>query len=133
MTQSVLDQIGGEDALRDLVEHFYDLVETLPEGRQILSLHLQNHGLAHTRVEQFNFLSGFMGGQQYYMEKHRHMNVKEIHAHVPIHPEDAENWLKIMDKTLSDLNHAGSHIDRLRATLRRVAMILVNNGEVQGA
>ncbi len=61
------------------------------------------------------------------------MNVKEIHAHVPIHPEDAENWLKIMDKTLSDLNHAGSHIDRLRATLRRVAMILVNNGEVQGA
>lgn len=133
MTQSVLNQIGGEDALRDLVEHFYDLVETLPEGRQILSLHLQNHGLAHTRVEQFNFLSGFMGGQQYYMEKHRHMNVKEIHAHVPIHPEDAENWLKIMDKTLSDLNHAGSHIDRLRATLRRVAMILVNNGEVQGA
>ncbi len=67
MTQTVLDQIGGEDALHDLVEHFYDLVETLPEGRQILSLYLQNHGLAHTRVEQFNFLSGFMGGQQYYM------------------------------------------------------------------
>lgn len=133
MTQTVLDQIGGEDALRELVEHFYDLVETLPEGRQIMSLHLQNHGLAHTRVEQFNFLSGFMGGRQYYMEKHRHMNVKEIHAHVPIHPEDAENWLSIMDKTLNDLNHTGGHIDRLRATLRRVAMILVNNGEVQGA
>ena len=133
MTQSVLDQIGGEDALRELVEHFYDLVEELPEGRQIRSLHLQNHGLNHTRVEQFNFLSGFLGGRQYYMEKHRHMNVKEIHAHVPINPEDAENWLSIMDKALNDLNHAGSHIDRLRATLRRVALILVNSGKVQGA
>ena len=33
MTQTVLDQIGGEDALRELVEHFYDLVEELPEGQ----------------------------------------------------------------------------------------------------
>lgn len=130
---TVLEDIGGEDALRELVEHFYDLVETLPEGKQIMSLHLQNHGLAHTRIEQFNFLSGFMGGRQYYMEKHRHMNVRDIHAHVPIQLEDAENWLAIMDKTLDDLNHKGAHIDRLRATLRRVAIILVNDGEVAGA
>lgn len=130
--KTVLDQIGGEAALRDLVEQFYDLVETLPEGKHILSLHLQNHGLAHTRVEQFNFLSGFMGGRQYYMEKHRHMNVKEIHAHVPIRTQDAENWLTIMDRALSDLDHEGLHIDRLRATLRRVAMILVNDGIVDG-
>lgn len=129
----MLDQIGGEDALRELVGYFYDLVETVPEGRKILSLHLQNHGLAHTRVEQFDFLSGFMGGRQYYMEKHHHMNVREIHAHVPILPEDAENWLSIMDRTLCDLGHAGPHVDRLRATFRRVAMVLVNNGEVAGA
>lgn len=70
---TVLDQIGGETAMRDLVARFYDLVETLPEGEDILSQHLQNHGLSHTRVEQFEFL---------------------------------------------------------RATLRRVAMILVNDGQV---
>ena len=128
---TVLDQIGGEMALHELVEHFYDLVELVPEGAQILSLHLQHHGLTHTRVEQFNFLSGFMGGRQYYMEKHKHMNVKEIHAHIPITTEDAENWLAIMDRALSDLNHEGPHIDRLRKTFRRVAMILVNDGVPQ--
>jgi hemoglobin len=64
------------------------------------------------------------------MEKHKHMNVKDIHAHVPIHIEDAENWLSIMDRTLNDLNHEGPHIERLRLTLRRVAMILVNDGKV---
>ena len=130
---TVLDKIGGETALRELVEHFYDLVESMPEGRQIVSLHLKNHGLAHTRIEQFDFLSGFMGGRQYYMEKHRHMNVRDIHAHVPIRHEDAENWLTIMDRALDDLDHKGNHIERLRATLRRVAMILVNDGEVASA
>ena len=130
MTASVLDQIGGEDALRTLVEHFYDLVESQPEGRQIVNLHMDGHGIAHTRREQFDFMSGFMGGRQYYLEKHRHMNVKEIHAHVPIHPQDAEDWLTLMGRALDDLNHRGAHVDRLRATLRRVALMLVNNGEV---
>ncbi|WP_298917742.1 group II truncated hemoglobin [uncultured Roseobacter sp.] len=133
MTGSVLEQIGGEPALHELVERFYDLVESLPEGAQLRFLHMEGHGLAHTRVEQFNFMSGFMGGRQYYMEKHRHMNVKQIHEHVPIRLEDAENWLAIMDKTLAGLGHAGPHIDRLRATLRRVAMLLVNDGQVAGA
>ena len=127
---SVLDQMGGEDALRDLVETFYDLVETLPEAEQLRVLHMDGHGLAHTRVEQFEFLSGFLGGRQYYMEKHRHMNVKEIHAHVPIRLEDAETWLDVMDKALANVGQAGPHIDRMRATLRRVALILVNDGNV---
>ena len=130
MTESVLDQIGGEGTLRALVEHFYDLIESLPEGRQIVKLHMEGHGIAHTRQEQFNFMSGFLGGRQYYLEKHRHMNVKEIHAHVPIRTQDAEDWLGIMDQALEDLHHHGPHVTRLKATLRRVAMILVNDGRV---
>ena len=131
MTQSVLDQIGGEPALRKLVEYFYDLVERTPEGAQIMRLHMDGHGLRHTREEQFNFMSGFLGGRQYYMEKHRHMNVKDIHAHVPIRIEDAENWLKLMDRALSDLGYTGAHIEKLQQTLRRVAMILVNEEKVE--
>lgn len=130
MTQTVLDHIGGEDGLRVLVERFYDLVETVPEGQQIVHLHMEGHGLAHTRREQFDFMSGFMGGRQYYMEKHKHMNVKEIHAHVPIRLQDAEDWLSIMDRALDELNHSGPMVDRLRQTLRRVALILVNDGQV---
>ncbi|MCO4838828.1 MAG: cyanoglobin [Rhodobacteraceae bacterium] len=130
MTSSALDKLGGEGALRELVEHFYYLVETLPETEQLRVLHMDGHGFAHTRTEQFEFMSGFLGGRQYYMEKHRHMNVKDIHAHVPIRVEDAEVWLQTMDCALSELKHAGAHIDRMKATLRRVAMILVNVGKI---
>jgi hemoglobin len=133
MTKTAIQALGGEDGLRTLVEHFYDLIETLPEGAKIQSLHFQGHGIAQTRIEQFNFLSGFCGGRQYYLEKHRHMNVKEIHAHVPIETKDAEDWLTVMDRALGDLGHEGKEIDRLRQTLRRVALILVNHGEVAGA
>lgn len=124
---SVLDDIGGETRLRDLVEHFYDLIETLPEGSNIRRLHSRHHGLAHTRVEQFNFLSGFMGGRSYYKEIHGHMDVRQIHAHIPVRVEDAENWLAVMDMALKDEGHEGPHIDKLRSVFRRVAMLLVND------
>lgn len=133
MTAVVLDRIGGEEALRDLVEHFYDLVETEPEGAQILRLHLRGHGLQHTRHAQFEFLCGFLGGRQHYVEKHGHMDVRLIHEHVPIRTEDAENWLALMDRALADEGHRGPHIARIPVTLRRVAMILVNDGKVAGA
>ena len=133
MTRTILDQIGGEPGLRELVEHFYDLVESTPEAAPLVNLHLDGHGLAHTREEQFNFMSGFMGGRQYYLEKHRHMNVRQIHAHVPITTANAELWLRMMDRALGDLEHLGPATERLRVTLRKVALMLVNDGKVAGA
>ena len=124
---SMLDDIGGEDALHALVNRFYDLVETLPEGANLRRLHGRGHGIAHARVEQVDFMCGFMGGRQHYRERHGHMDVREIHAHVPIRLQDAENWLTCMDQALQDEGQTGPHIDKLRAVLRRVALILVND------
>ncbi|SHL23369.1 hemoglobin [Roseovarius marisflavi] len=124
---SALDDFGGEARLRELVEAFYDLIETLPEGSNLRRLHARGHGVAHARVEQFNFLSGFMGGRAYYKEKHGHMDVKLMHAHVPIRKADAENWLFCMNKALDDEGHKGPHIDKLRMVFTRVATILINN------
>lgn len=124
---TALDDLGGEDRLRALVEQFYDLIETLPEGSNLRRLHARGHGVAHARVEQFNFLSGFLGGRQFYKEKHSHMDVKLIHAHVPIRQADADNWLACMDKAIEMEGHTGPHIDKMRAVLLRVATILIND------
>ena len=132
MTDTVLDKLGGEAALKTLVEHFYDLVESRPEGAQIVRLHMDGHGIAATRKGQFEFLCGFFGGRQYFKELHGHMNVKLIHEHIPILQKDAEDWLSLMDQALADLGHTGAHVERIRATLRRVALILVNDGAVVG-
>ena len=82
--EPMIDRIGGEEKVHLLVNHFYDLIETLPQGAAIMAMHLKGHGLAHVRPEQFNFLCGFFGGRRYYQERHGHMNLREIHAHVEI-------------------------------------------------
>lgn len=123
---SVFDQMGGATAVRALVERFYDLVETMPEGAQILHLHFRGHGMAHVRSEQFDFLSGFFGGRRIYAERHGHINLREIHAHVPIRIEDAENWLACMARALHDTGVAAPLQAQILATLGRAARMLVN-------
>ncbi|MGB5870998.1 MAG: group II truncated hemoglobin [Albidovulum sp.] len=127
MVRNTLEELGGEVALRALVNHFYDLVETDPRGENLMRLHFRGHGLAHVRDEQFDFLCGFLGGRRYYEEKHGSMEVRLMHAHVPISLEDAESWLALMDQAIADLGHEGAHVDKMRAAFRRVAMILVND------
>ena len=127
MTEALIDKIGGEDALRRLVTRFYDLMETLPEARDLHRLHFRGHGLDHTRVAQVEFMSGFMGGRAYYRERHGHMDLREIHAHVPIQERDAETWLAVWDQALQECGHEGPEIENLRRTVRRAALMLVND------
>ena len=133
MVQRMIDTVGGEAALRKLVNEFYDIVERDPEGETLRQLHLRGHGLAHVRQEQFNFLSGFLGGRAYYREIHGHMDLRQMHAHVPIATKDAEDWLTCMDRALRLNGLEGDEIDRLRGNFRRICMMLVNEGVVAGA
>lgn len=94
--KTVYDQIGGEDAVRRLVDAFYDIVEFEAEGSELLILHLRGHGVAHARIEQVNFLSGFLGRPRYYVEKHGHSNVRHMHEHVDISAAAKDAWLHCM-------------------------------------
>lgn len=123
---STLEDLGGEAALRELVERFYDLVDTDPRGEALKRLHLGGHGLSHARAEQFDFMTGFLGGPRYYAERHGHMDLRQIHAHLAISRAEAEAWLELMNQALTDLGHKGAHVDRMRQTFRRVAEMLLN-------
>jgi len=124
--EPMINRIGGEEQVHLLVNHFYDLIETLPQGRAIMEMHLKGHGLSHVRPEQFNFLCGFFGGRRYYHERHGHMNLREIHAHVEIRQQDAEDWLAVMDQALRETNVAENERGEIMATFRRAALMLVN-------
>jgi hemoglobin len=124
--EPMIDRIGGEPQVKLLVNHFYDLIETLPQGRAIMEMHQRGHGLAHVRPEQFNFLCGFFGGRRYYHELHGHMNLREIHAHVEIRRQDAEDWLAVMDRAMVETGVAEKERGEIMATFRRAALMLVN-------
>ena len=124
--EPMIDRIGGEAQVSLLVNHFYDLIETLPQGATIMAMHQRGHGLSHVRPEQFNFLCGFFGGRRYYHERHGHMNLREIHAHVEIRKQDAEDWLAVMDRAMVETNVAEPERGQIMATFRRAALMLVN-------
>lgn len=124
--EPMIDRIGGEEKVHHLVDHFYDLIETLPQGRTIMEMHLKGHGLSHVRPAQFEFLCGFFGGRRYYHERHGHMNLREIHAHVEIRTQDAEDWLAVMDLAMKDTAVPDDQAAQIMATFRRAALSLVN-------
>jgi hemoglobin len=126
--EPMIDRIGGEPQVHLLVERFYDLIETLPQGAAIMAMHQRGHGLAHVRPEQFDFLCGFFGGRRYYQERHGHMNLREIHAHVEIRARDAEDWLAVMDRAMVDTAVPDTDRATIMATFRRAALMLVNTG-----
>jgi len=122
----MITRIGGEEQVHLLVNHFYDLIESLPQGRAIMEMHLKGHGLSHVRPAQFEFLCGFLGGQRYYQERHGHMNLREIHAHVEIRKADAEDWLAVMDRAMVETGVPERERGEIMPTLRRAALMLVN-------
>jgi hemoglobin len=101
MRKSPYQRLGGEAAVERLVNTFYDIVENDPVGASLMAMHNRGHGLAHARQAQFEFLSGFLGGPQLYLECHRHSNVRRMHAHLAIGSAERDAWLVCMNKALS--------------------------------
>ena len=120
---TLYDQIGGEDALRRLIETFYDIVEFEWDGRELLALHLRGHGVAHSRIEQFNFLSGFLGGPHLYVQKHGHSDVRYMHEHVDISAETRDAWLRCMSAAIDRVGLTFAK-DQLMQPFTKVANML---------
>lgn len=124
--QSLYSQIGGETGVKQLVETFYDLIEQHPEGHAVNLLHLRGHGVAHSRVEQFNFLSGFLGGPNLYAEKYGHSNVRFMHEHVEINAAAKDSWLACMGMAIDEVGYAPELKKELMRNFTVVADLLVN-------
>ncbi len=127
--QSLYDLVGGEAGVLNLVKVFYDIVETNPVGHKLLLLHLRGNGLAHSRVEQFHFLSGFLGGPRLYVEKHGHSNVRTMHEHVEINAESKDIWLQCMDLAIDKVGIGASTKSKLMRNFTAAAERLVNRSD----
>jgi len=94
------DLIGGEDALRRIVDRFYVIMDTDPEAAAIRAMH--GDDLGPIRDKLFDFLSGWLGGPPLYSR--RTGSVCLTHAHAPFAIGDAERdaWLMCMRHALKD-------------------------------
>ena len=89
---------GGEAGCMKLANDFYDMMETLPEAKHILSLHPGS--LIESRRKLGLFLCGYLNGPERYAEEYGPIQLAPAHAHVPIGTPEKDVWLLCMKKAL---------------------------------
>ncbi len=93
--------IGGEAAVRKLVDIFYDYMDTLSEVTEIRQMHAKS--LRASREKLFLFLSGWLGGPDLYIQKYGHPMLRRRHLPFKIGRRERDQWMLCMQKALADM------------------------------
>lgn len=98
---SPYQRLGGEAAVRQLVDRFYELMDTLPEAQTIRALHLND--LSGSSDKLFKFLSGWLGGPQLYTQEYGHPRLRARHMPFPIDEAARDAWMLCMKKAIDEM------------------------------
>jgi len=119
MIPSHYERIGGAEKVRALVHRFYELMDEQPETHGIRKLHPSSlHG---SEEKLFEFLSGWMGGPQLYVEKHGHPMLRARHLPFPIGDSERDQWMLCMKQALQEVVEDAKLRDELIAAFQKVA------------
>ncbi|SMN16585.1 Hemoglobin-like protein HbO [uncultured Candidatus Thioglobus sp.] len=94
------EQLGGESAVKKLVNRFYDLMDQRSDTIELRSMHAKS--LKISREKLFLFLSGWLGGPSLYIEKYGHPKLKARHMPFAITVLERDQWLLCMNQALKD-------------------------------
>jgi len=98
MISSPYQRMGGEAVVRGLVDHFYDGMDSQAEFATIRTYHSES--LDHARSALFDFLSGWLGGPQLYVEKYGHPRLRQRHLPFSIGVTERDQWLACMSRAM---------------------------------
>jgi hemoglobin len=117
--ESHFELVGGEPGIRNLVDRFYDLMDSVPEAAGIRSMHPPD--LATSREKLFLFLVGWMGGPPLYVERHGHPMLRRRHLPFPIGEAERDAWVACMDGALDEHEMPPELREYLKQRFRAVA------------
>ncbi|MGH8455361.1 MAG: group II truncated hemoglobin [Stenotrophobium sp.] len=98
MTETVFETLGGEAAVRALVDAFYDHMHGDPAYAGIRALHPAN--LSGSRDKLFWFLCGWLGGPQHFVERFGHPRLRARHLPFAIGAGERDQWLACMSAAM---------------------------------
>lgn len=97
---SVYTRLGGEPAVRALVERFYVLMDELPEAQAVRRLHPPS--LQRSADSLFKFLSGWFGGPPLYVRERGHPRLRMRHLPFAIGRAERDQWMLCMRQALAE-------------------------------
>jgi len=101
MIDSPYNAIGGQKAVRELVDRFYDYMDGLNEVEHLRGMHARS--LRVSREKLFLFLSGWLGGPDLYVQKYGHPMLRRRHLPFSIGARERDEWMHCMRSALVDV------------------------------
>lgn len=97
---TVYEALSGADGIHRLVDRFYELMDELPEAYAARRIHPES--LAGANESLFEFLSGWFGGPNLYIEKKGHPRLRMRHQPYAIGPTERDEWMLCMRTALTE-------------------------------
>ena len=92
------ERLGGDAAVRALVDRFYDLMDLEPEYADLRRAH--GSDLTDARDKLYWFLSGWLGGPDLYIERFGHPRLRARHLPFAIGVRERDQWLACMNQAM---------------------------------
>ncbi|EHR70539.1 hemoglobin [Burkholderiales bacterium JOSHI_001] len=94
------EHLGGEAAVRALVDRFYDLMDLEPAFAGIRQLHPSS--LDGSRDKLFWYLCGWLGGPNHYIERFGHPRLRARHLPFAIGDAERDQWMACMQQAMAE-------------------------------
>jgi hemoglobin len=126
-TQTHYQRIGGEAALKQLTRRFYEIMDELPETYALRKIHPDE--LSGSADKLYEFLSGWMGGPQLFIEKYGHPMLRRRHLAFKVDSDARDQWLLCMKLALEETVADATLRCELYDAIAKLADHMRNQGE----
>ena len=125
-TPSAFERLGGEAAVRTLIDRFYDLMDLEPAYAGIRGLHPST--LDGSRDKLHWFLCGWLGGPDLYQQRFGHPRLRARHLPYVIGIAERDQWLACMQQAMVECGVDAALAERLFAAFFNTADWMRNQG-----
>lgn len=107
---------GGVEGITQLVDEFYQFMDTLPEAKVIRDMHQQD--LTIVKDKLVRFLCSWLGGPRLYHEKYGSISIPGVHMPFAIGESERDAWLLCMQMAVSRQPYEADFAAYLNAQFR---------------
>jgi hemoglobin len=116
--------LGGDAAIRSLVDRFYDIMDSDPRAGALRAMHPPQ--LADSRDKLYWYLSGWLGGPQLFVERKGHPRLRARHLPFVIDAAAQEAWMMCMTQAVHERFADVTHQTMLLEPLEKLSMHMRN-------
>ena len=127
MKATPYELVGGADAVKALVERFYDIMSDSEPALAHLHPCTPDGRVARAPRDRFAmFLIGWLGGPEDYVKQHGHPRLRMRHARVAVNVAMRDAWMRCMQAAMTERGITGEVRTFLDARFAEVADFMRN-------